>query len=228
MGDLYEGGATGLNGLDLGSTESGTAEARRELRHVESNAVGGMDRAEAGARGTANATFSTNGLLQGTVLLGVVAVGAEGGVCGIGRTIAVVGETLGERSGRRGRVSLGGVIDVGRDGARTKELDERDALGVDSGLSKSSSSGEHYGGCLRVVVMVNWSVVVVEGRDGRDRERRVELGEGRELGQVGLIYQVGRDEDGARGREIENGRIWIGRGKEVAGESLSGLTFDLL
>jgi hypothetical protein len=49
VGDLYEGGTAGLNGLDLGSTESGTAEAGRELRDVESNAVGGVDRAEAGA-----------------------------------------------------------------------------------------------------------------------------------------------------------------------------------
>jgi hypothetical protein len=72
-----------------------------------------------------------------------------------------------------------------RDGARTNELDERNALGVDSSLAKSSSSGEHYGGWLWVVMVVNWSVVVVE-RWKRPGEAGG-TGEERELGQVGLI-----------------------------------------
>lgn len=54
-----------------------------------------------------------------------------------------MGEVLGEGASRRSGVRLGRVIEVGRDGARTQELDERSALGVHSSLAESSSSGEH-------------------------------------------------------------------------------------
>lgn len=148
-----EGSTAGLNGLDLGSAESSAAEACRELGDVECDTLRGVNRAEAGAGGTANTTVSANGLLQRTVLLGVVAVGAEGSVSGRGRAVAVVGEVLGERSGRGGRVRLGRMVNVGRNGARTNEPNERNALSVDSSLSESSSGGEHYDRNCGIVVV---------------------------------------------------------------------------
>jgi len=144
MGHLADEGSTArLNGLDLSGTEGDAAEASGELRDIEESAIRSGDRAEAGTGGTTNAVLGSEGLLEGAVLLGVVTVAAEGVVGGRGRAVAVVGEVLGEAAGRGGRVRLGGVIDVGRDGARTEEPDEGSALGVHSSLAKSSSSGEH-------------------------------------------------------------------------------------
>lgn len=142
----HEGSTARLNCLNLGSAEGRAAEAKRELGDVESNAVGSMNGAKAGARSTADAATSAEGLLEGTVLLGVVTVGAEGVVHGRSRAAAVVGKALRKRSSGGGRVRLGGVVNVGRNSARTDELDEGNTLSVDSSLSESSSGGEHYGG----------------------------------------------------------------------------------
>lgn len=85
MGHLADESSTaGLNGLDLSGAEGSTAEASGELRDVEGNARGSVDRAEAGAGGTANTILKTDGLLERAVLLGMVSVGAEGGVSGGG------------------------------------------------------------------------------------------------------------------------------------------------
>lgn len=108
-----EGSTAGLNGFDLSSGEGSATEAGRELGDVKGNAVGSTNRAEAGARGTTDAALSANGLLEGTMLLGVVAVGAERGVSGGSRAISVVSEALRERAGGRGGVRLGRVIDIG-------------------------------------------------------------------------------------------------------------------
>ena len=92
-----------LNSLDLGLGERLATEAGGELVAVKVEALGGLDGAKGGAGGATNAGLLTaDGLTEGTVLLGVLAVGAEGG----GR--APVG---GERVGGRGRVRLGGVVD---------------------------------------------------------------------------------------------------------------------
>lgn len=138
-----EGGAARLDGLDLGSVQGLSVEAGGELGDVKVDAVGGVDVAEGRAGTATNTRVGVDGVLEGTVLLGGVAVGAEAGVAGGGVAVAVAGPGLGELASGRSRVRLGGVVDVGRNGSGTKELDERSALGVDSSLSKSSGSGEH-------------------------------------------------------------------------------------
>lgn len=118
-------------------------EAGGELRDVKVDAVGCADAAEGRAGSATNARVGVDGVLEGTVLLGGVAVGAEAGVAGGGVAVAVAGPRLGELASGRSRVRLGRVVDVGRNGSGTKELDERSTLGVDSSLSKNSGSGEH-------------------------------------------------------------------------------------
>lgn len=110
-----ERGATRLDGLNLGQLEGGAAEAEGEVRGVEEDALGGLNGAELGARGAANAGLgAADGLLEGAMLLGVVAVGAEGGVPR-GRGAAGVGggEGVGEGARGRGGVRPGGVVDGG-------------------------------------------------------------------------------------------------------------------
>lgn len=103
-----ESSTAGLDSLDLGSVEASTVEAGRELREVEGNALGSVDGAKRGSAGAAEAR-----LLKGTVLLGVVAVGAEG-LVGRGRvTVTVASPRLGKLLDSGGRVGLGGVIEVG-------------------------------------------------------------------------------------------------------------------
>lgn len=128
-------------------------EASGELRDVKGNALRRLDGAEGGSGGSAEAR-----LLEGTVLLDVVAVGAEGLVGGGSIAVSVAGPGLGELLDSGGRVRLGGVVDVGRNGSRTEELDERSTLSVDSSLSEGSSSREHCDGYLG-----GWWLVV--GRD---------------------------------------------------------------
>lgn len=104
----HQGGTAGLNGLNLVEGNRVAAEALRELGKVEEDAVGGSDRAKLGTRGAANASLSTaDGLLERTVLLGMVAVGAEGGVA----RRAAGREALGEVTSGRSRVRLGRVVD---------------------------------------------------------------------------------------------------------------------
>lgn len=93
----------GLDSLNLGLGERLATEAGGELVAVKVEALGGLDGAKSGAGRATNAGLLTaDGLAKGAVLLGVLAVGAEGG----GRT--PVG---GERVGGRGRVRLGSVVD---------------------------------------------------------------------------------------------------------------------
>lgn len=150
-----EGGTARLDGLDLGSVQALSVEAGGELRDVKVDAVGGVDAAEGRAGAATNTRVGVDGVLEGTVLLGGVAVGAEAGVAGGGVAVAVAGPGLGELANGRSRVRLGRVVDVGRNGSGTKELDEGSALGVDSSLSKSSGSGEH-GDCYVLVVVGGW------------------------------------------------------------------------
>jgi hypothetical protein len=147
-----ESSAARLDSLDLGSVEGSAVEASRKLGKVKGNTLGGIDRAQRGSAGTAEAR-----LLKRTVLLDVVAVGAEVLVGSGGIAVSVAGPGLGELLGTRGGVRLGGVVDVGRDGSGTKELDERGSLSVDSSLSEGTSSREHGGGCICVEVIGIWS-----------------------------------------------------------------------
>lgn len=76
-----QGGTARLDGLDLCEVDGSAAEAGRQLGHVEEDAVGGLDRAQASTGRTTNTTLGEgNRLLEGTVLLGTVTVGAERGV----------------------------------------------------------------------------------------------------------------------------------------------------
>jgi hypothetical protein len=84
-----DGGAARLDGLNFAQVDRLAAEAGRELGDVESNALGREDRAQSVARGAANASVRADGLLEGTVLLSVVTVGAEGGVGGSSIAAAV-------------------------------------------------------------------------------------------------------------------------------------------
>lgn len=91
---------TRLNSLNFAQIDGLAAEAGRELRDIKGNALGRVDRAELVARGATNASISVaDGLLEGTVLLDVVTVGAERVVSGSSITLAVVcGEIFGKRS----------------------------------------------------------------------------------------------------------------------------------
>lgn len=113
-----ESSAAGLDSLDLSGVEGSAVEASGELRDVKGNALRRLDGAEGGSGGSAEAR-----LLERTVLLDVVAVGAEGLVGGGSIAVSVAGPGLGELLDSGGRVRLGGVVDVGRNGSRTEELD---------------------------------------------------------------------------------------------------------
>lgn len=91
-----DGSAARLDGLNFAQVDRLAAEAGRELGDVESNALGGQDRAQLVARGAANASVRANGPLERTVLLSVVTVGAEGRVGGSSITAAVGRKVLGE------------------------------------------------------------------------------------------------------------------------------------
>lgn len=108
---VVDGGAAGLDSLDLGEVDGLAAEAGGELAAVEEDAARGGDGAEVGARGAAHAHLA-DGLLEGAELLGVVAVGGEGGVLGaLGGPAGA--EALGEGAGGGLRVGAGSVVDVG-------------------------------------------------------------------------------------------------------------------
>lgn len=121
-------------------------ESGGELREIEEDTLRGVDSAEAGTRGPANAVVEADGVLERTMLLSVVAIGAEGGVSRRGGAVSVDGEVVGELSAGRGGVRSGRVINVGRDGASANELDEGSSLSVDSSLSEDSSGSEHCDG----------------------------------------------------------------------------------
>ncbi|KAI8405379.1 hypothetical protein FOFC_14858 [Fusarium oxysporum] len=103
-----ESSAAGLDSLDLSGVEGSAVEASRELRDVKGNALRGLDGAKGGSGGSAEAR-----LLERTVLLDVVAVGAERLVGGSSIAVSVAGPGLGELLDSGGRVRLGGVVDVG-------------------------------------------------------------------------------------------------------------------
>jgi hypothetical protein len=137
-----ESSAARLDSLDLSSIEGSTMEASRELGNVEGDTLRSVDRAQ---RGCAAATKAR--LLKRTVLLNVVAVGAE---VLVGRNciaVSVAGPRLGELLDSRGGVGPGGVVDVGRNGSRTEELDEGSSLSVDSSLPEGTSGREHDDSC---------------------------------------------------------------------------------
>lgn len=125
-----ESSAARLDSLDLGSVEASTVEASRELRKVKGNTLGGVDGAQGGSAGATEAR-----LLERAVLLDVVAVGAEVLMGSGGIAVSVAGPRLGELLSARGGVRLGGVVEVGRNGSGSEELDERGSLSVDSSLS---------------------------------------------------------------------------------------------
>ncbi len=100
-----EGGAAGLDGLNLSSRQGLAVEAGGEVIPVEENAFGRGDGAEVGASSAADTSLGLDGLAEGAELLGVVTVGAEAVVGG------AVGEGSGERVGGRGGGGLGRVGD---------------------------------------------------------------------------------------------------------------------
>jgi hypothetical protein len=103
-----ESSAAGLDSLDLSSIEGSTMEAGRELGNVEGDTLRSVDRAQRGCTAATKAR-----LLKRTVLLNVVAVGAE---VLVGRSciaVSVAGPRLGELLDSRGGVGPGGVVDVG-------------------------------------------------------------------------------------------------------------------
>jgi hypothetical protein len=140
-----ESSAAGLDSLDLSSIEGSTMEAGRELGNVEGDTLRSVDRAQRGCTAATKAR-----LLKRTVLLNVVAVGAE---VLVGRSciaVSVAGPRLGELLDSRGGVGPGGVVDVGRNGSRTEELDEGSSLSVDSSLPEGTSGREHDDSCGQV------------------------------------------------------------------------------
>lgn len=94
-----ESSTAALDGLDFGHVNGAAAEAGRQVAAVEVEALGGLDRAQVGARGAADAT---DRLAEGTVLLDAAAVRAEAGV-----------RVAGQRARGRGRVRLRRVVDAG-------------------------------------------------------------------------------------------------------------------
>jgi hypothetical protein len=108
---VKEGGTAGLDGLDLSRVDWETSEAGGQVAAVEEDSLGGLNCAELSTGYAADADL-LDGVLEGTELLSMVAVGAEGSVLGARRGPAVA-EALGELARRRGGVGLGGAVDVG-------------------------------------------------------------------------------------------------------------------
>ena len=106
-----QGSAAALEGLNLGLGDGGAPEAGGQLVAVKVDALRGLDGAQVGAGGAADAGVGggLDGLAEGAELLSVVAVGAEGAVGG--GLLVVLGEVLGEGVGGRGRVRMGRVVD---------------------------------------------------------------------------------------------------------------------
>lgn len=81
-----------LHSLDLGQVDRGSAEAGRELGDIKEDALGGSYRAQLGAGCSTEANLGdADRLLKRTVLLGVVAVGAESAMAG-GRGGKAIGQ----------------------------------------------------------------------------------------------------------------------------------------
>jgi hypothetical protein len=86
-----------LNRVNLSLRPGHALETGGELRAVEEEAVAGLDRSERGAWRAANSGRVVAGLVEGTVLLGLLAVGRKG---------------LRERVGRGSWVGVGSVVDL--------------------------------------------------------------------------------------------------------------------
>lgn len=80
-----QGRAAGLDGLNFGSRQGLAMETRGEVIAIEENPLGRGDWAKLGAGVAADASVHADGLAERAELLGVVAVGAEGGVGGAAR-----------------------------------------------------------------------------------------------------------------------------------------------
>jgi hypothetical protein len=84
-GLTHESRAARLDGLDLSQLNWGTSEPRRELGAIEVHSLGSQHRSHRRTRGATNACLlGLDCLTEGTELLGMVSVGAEGSV-GAGR-----------------------------------------------------------------------------------------------------------------------------------------------
>lgn len=69
---------TGLDGFNLSQVDGCSAESCWKLRDIEEDSRRRADRTKLGSRGAANAAFSAaDGLLERSVLLGMITVGAE-------------------------------------------------------------------------------------------------------------------------------------------------------
>lgn len=107
------GSAARLDGIDLGGSQGAALEAGGEPRGIEEDTLGSLDSAEVGTAVATNTTTISDGLLERAMLLGVVSVGAEGGVARGGGAVAVAGPGLGELAKGRSGMGLGSVVDVG-------------------------------------------------------------------------------------------------------------------
>lgn len=134
-----ESSTAGLDSLDLAQVNGSAAKASGELGHIKEDACRRSDGAQVGAGGTTNASIGTDGLLERAMLLGVVAVRAEGRVASGSGAVSVASEGLREGAAGGRRVRTGGVVNGRRNGARTNELDQGRALGVSSSLAERAS-----------------------------------------------------------------------------------------
>lgn len=132
-------GTASLDSLNLSEGQASAVEALGEVAAVKVEALRRGNRAQGRASVSADASISTDGLAEGTKLLGVVTVGRERSV---GR-LAPVGR---ERLRGSGGVRLRRVVDGRRNSASADEANGRSALGMLSSLAEDSG-GEHCDGC---------------------------------------------------------------------------------
>jgi len=142
-------GTTRLNRLDLVESKRGSVEAGGQVVAVKVVTLGRAYWAKLGASSTANAGLELDALAEGTKLLSMVTVGAEGGVGGS------AGEGCGEGVGGGLGVRLTAVVDRRRNRALSNEANGRAALGVLSSLAEDSG-GKHVGEVLFGVLALCW------------------------------------------------------------------------
>jgi hypothetical protein len=158
-------GATRLNRVHLGLGPGHALEAGGQLRAVEEEAVAGLDRSERGAGGAADSSRVVAGLVEGTVLLSLLAVGRKG---------------FGERAGGGGWVDVRGVVDLGGSRALAQEADERlaalleDLGGVHFEGGGGGGSGDDISG----------------GGGGDEATERLRRDKCAEVGALGVLWEV--------------------------------------
>jgi hypothetical protein len=159
-------GTTRLNRVNLGLGPRHALEAGGQLRAVEEEAVAGLDRSERGAWGAADPGRVVAGLVEGAVLLSLLAVGCKG---------------LGKRAGGGGRVDVGGVVDLGGGRALAQKADERLAALLEDlcGVHLEGGGGEGSG-----------DDGISGGGGGDEATERLRRDECAEVGALGVLWEV--------------------------------------